>query len=304
MSATLLTPSAAPGLSQQSSYNMNTLTSLQAPSLRITGNCSRCGKTLTDTASIESGLGPICRGLANQILAKEIPTRWDNDRVQALLFLPQDVFPAAHQERWVKVYTQIFTSKGMGTLEAYKGEDWRKTVTELVFFMSVAPSAGVVEALLGAVRGLGYERYAAYISGQSSAGEASVGFELDLLWLKGPRNKVGHYALAREAGARWNREAERWECPRAQHQAFARVVLIYWPFASGVEAAVTQARAPYLLWEKADYVMLQAPYNPAFVEALKAAVPRPERWYEPEDQTWVFEAQHKETLLTLLASHF
>lgn len=28
-----------------------------------TGCCLRCGKTLTDAKSIESGLGPICRGL-------------------------------------------------------------------------------------------------------------------------------------------------------------------------------------------------------------------------------------------------
>jgi hypothetical protein len=270
----------------------------------ITGNCTRCGKELKDTASIEAGIGPKCRGFANEVLAKEIPTKWDSDRVQQLLFVPEESFPEATRERWNKVYAKIFTSKGMNTVEAYKGEDWRKTVEELVFFMSVAPTNHIVETLLGAIRGLGYERYAAVICGDASTGESTAGLDGDTLWLIGPRNKVGHRALVYEARAFWNSKRERYETDRANVAAFARVVGIYWPFTKGIDEAVTIAKQPYSLQEVDGVFVLRAPYNPAFVAALKDQIHQQDRRYDATYREWQFRPAAKPALDSLLSAHF
>lgn len=284
---------------------MNALHTLSiTPVLNITGNCSRCGRELTDSASINAGIGPVCRGLANKILAMEMPTAWDAERVQALLFVPAEVFPAATQERWAAVYAKIFTSKGMGQLEAFKGEDWRKTVQELVFFMSVAPTNAVVEALLGAIRGLGYERYAAYICGESSSGESSMGVVWGVIWFKGPYNKIGVYKLRLEARAQWNDKEKCWEVSKAFYQTFVRIVAIYWPFTKGMSEAIAQAKAPYLLRQRADMFCLWAPYKAEFVAEMKAAIPRGERVYEPDEHLWIIDETSKDTLLSLLSKHF
>lgn len=285
---------------------MNTLNTLstQIVSIHVTGHCSRCGRQLTDSASINAGIGPICRGIANKILAMEMPTAWDAERVQALLFVPAEVFPAAHQARWSAVYEKIFTSKGMGQLDAFKGEDWRATIPELVFFMSVAPTNAVVEALLGAIRGLGYERYAAYICGESSSAASEIGVYWDVIWFKGPYNKIGVYKLRLEARAQWNDKEKRWEVAKAFYQTFVRIISIYWPFTKGMSEAIAQAKAPYLLRLQGDALCLVAPYKPAFIAALKVSIPGRERVYEPEHHSWIIDYAHKETLSTLLSSHF
>ncbi len=270
----------------------------------ITGICTRCGKELTDTASIEAGIGPVCRHMANNVLAKELPTKWDAERVQQLLFVPGEVFPEASRKRWNSVYTKIFTSKGMGTNEAYKGEDWRATVQELVFFMSVAPSNHIVETLLGAIRGLGYESYAAIICGEASTSEATVGIEGELLWLKGARNKIGDRVLREETSGWWSPRTERYEASRTHADAFARVVRVYWPFAKGLDEAIAVAKLPYSLIEIDGVWVLRAPYNPDFVAGLKSEIHQQDRRYEPNYRAWFVQPSAKPALDSLLSAHF
>jgi hypothetical protein len=206
----------------------------QTPVLVVTRPCVRCGHDLKDPASVEAGIGPICRGFANQILAKETPSAWSDKDLFNFTFLSAESFPVDAQARFAKVFTFVCSSRGMNQAEAAKGEDMRATVKELVYLASVAPTNAIYETLIGAIRGIGYIQYAAFVSGDSASGDATLSLENGKVFLAGVRNSVGQNALYK-INARREYSAMRWYTTQSNAAEFVRVVSIYWPFVKGAQ---------------------------------------------------------------------
>jgi Family of unknown function (DUF6011) len=223
--------------SAQGKKTMNVQAIAQAPlTVIITRPCTRCGLELTDPASVEAGIGPICRGYANQILAKEVPSRWSDTDLFNFTFLSTESFPEEAQARFAKVFTKICQSKGMnqGEGQAVKGEDLRAVARELVYLASVAPTNAMYEALIGAIRGIGYVQYAAFVSGDSASGNATLSLENGKVFLAGVRNSMGQNALY-QIGACREYSAKRWYTSLNNAAEFVRVASIYWPFVKGAQ---------------------------------------------------------------------
>jgi hypothetical protein len=215
----------------------------QPPVSVVTRPCVRCNQALTDPASVEAGIGPICRGFANQILAKETPSAWSDKDLFNFTFLSAESFPVDAQARFAKVFAFVCASHGMNQAEAAKGEDMRATVKELVYLASVAPTNAIYETLIGAIRGIGYIQYAAFVSGDSASGDATLSLENGKVFLAGVRNSVGQNALYK-INARREYSPLRWYTSQSNAAEFVRVVSIYWPFVKGAQdvlAALTPA---------------------------------------------------------------
>lgn len=282
-----------------------TLTTLSAaPS--VVRPCSRCELPLTDPASIQAGLGPICRGMANKLLAKELPSAWSDSDLAAIMFLGAEAFLAADdQARYAAAFTKLCTSKGMNQATAATGEDLRALAKELVYLSSVAPSNAVYEALIGAIKGIGYPVYAAYVSGESSTGEATVSYENGRLILRAVRNAAGRLALAR-VGARYDGRCTGFVAAPYQERRMAAVTLVYWPMVKGLTEALTELKkdtAP-TIHRYASGIAFSVPYHAAFLEALKAAVPPAARHYHSNDREWVIGATYAEAAIALVVEHF
>jgi hypothetical protein len=208
----------------------------------VARTCTRCRLDLTDPASVQHGLGPICREFSNAVLAKELPTAWDAEAQGGLFLLSAESFESeGDRARFEAVYLKIMTSKGANSAEPVTGEDARKLVRELAYLASAAPSRPVYEILINAIRGLGYPTYAAAVSGASSSSEASLTVEGGRIWLSGARNAAGRAALAR-IGGWWDRRSERYHAPLSAAEAFVKLARIYWPLVTGAEAVLEAAK--------------------------------------------------------------
>jgi hypothetical protein len=200
--------------------------------------CTRCELTLTDPASVEAGIGPICRGFANQILAKEVPSAWSDTNLFNFMMLTPESFPSEDTARFSAVFTKICKSRGMnqGEGQAVKGDDLRDVARELVYLASVAPTNAIYETIIGAIRGIGYKQYAAFVSGDSASGDATVTLEEGNVFLSAVRNSLGQNALYKIGACK---SGQRWFVNQSKALDFLPIVSIYWPFAKGINEVLT-----------------------------------------------------------------
>ncbi len=268
--------------------------------------CSRCSLPLTDPASIQAGLGPICRGMANKLLAKELPSAWSDADLTAIMFLGAETFEASEdQARYAAGFAKLCTSKGMNQATAATGEDLRALAKELVYLSSVAPSTAVYEALIGAIKGIGYPVYAAYVSGESSTGEAKVTYEAGRLVLVAVRNAAGSTAL-RRVGARFDSHYNGWTSAAYAERKMAALIEVYWPMVKGLREALEGLKADTAptIHRHSTGVSFAVPYHAAFIEALKETVPAASRRYNPSDKAWMVTGTFAEVAIKLVVEHF
>ena len=240
--------------------------------------CTRCDHELTDPASVEAGIGPICRGYANQILAKEVPSFWSDTDLFNFTMLTAESFPSADAERFTAVFTKICKSRGMnqGEGQAVTGDDMREVARELVYLASVAQTNAIYESLIGAIRGIGYVKYAAFVSGDSASGDATVTIEGDNVFLSAVRNSVGQNALSK-IGARKEYRGSRFFVSKDKALDFIPIVSIYWPFAKGIDEVLTALPpAPKATWKQP--AAIATPITRA--EEVPTATPAPEKAQE------------------------
>jgi len=146
-------------------------------------HCSRCRKELTDPASRECGVGPICRNKDNHLYAKTIQA---NLPVAGALILGThaDQLPVELQERFESFKASFLkkseqVQKANDDIMAMKlaGSDYRDEVRELDYFLSYMMSDTLRERLIKIVEALGYIGLAGVLAGDASKSEARVWFE-------------------------------------------------------------------------------------------------------------------------------
>jgi hypothetical protein len=295
--------------------------------------CVRCGKDLTDAASMNEGIGPVCRKLDNKLLATCIPADIQAARGAFALLDMSNVDPAS-SNCLNNVAEALFEGA------AAKRTDWRVEVKRLEWVLSFPLNVRYAQvALTQVVRALGYVGLAALWEGKASTGEATVTFANDRLHVVGPRNADFRAAIKRVYGWRFHGAANgmqpSWSLPVAQADQFALLVQTYYPnhdaslLAQAVKEAqdahaLAQAQVAPPVAQEASHVALKvpnmnkvrivpngmewvnvfSPFNASFVSELKFVLPSKMRRWNPVEKCWEVHASCMASLSDIVAKHY
>lgn len=291
--------------------------------------CVRCRKELTDAASMEVGIGPICRKLDNAILAAQIPSDIAAAR-QALKGVPVE----ALDPQTVLTFAEVDVA--VTSVEALTRADWRKEVKRLEWLLSFQASRDVaLKPLTDTVRALGYVGLAALWEGKASTGVAKVRFADGRLYVAGPRNADFRYAIKQQIPgwkfhyAKGADERPEWSVPCAYHAEFRDLLYTYYPICEGrteaLEAAAhyiavkpnpmtaptTTVTAPAPITKSkvrieagTDWAKVYTPYNAGFIADLKTGIAYGERRWNPVERCWEVRNYALHTVEALVAKHY
>lgn len=218
--------------------------------------CSRCGKELTDPASRECGVGPVCRKKDNHLYAKLIEA---NIPMATALFmgthpeeLPGDTIERYQvaKDSFIKKMAELQSQNEDETVMKLTGADFREEVRSLDFILSFSLEPATKNKLVGIVRHLGYVGLAAVLSGEASKGKARVWFEAGRIHLQGTGCTPGYHKMKRIPGIqvpRWRGSKTPYSAPASQAEVFLGVVIEHWPM---YEGSLDDLRTEVLSWTK------------------------------------------------------
>lgn len=290
--------------------------------------CVRCGLALTDAASQEAGVGPICRKLDNKLLAKLIPSNVFRAReVLASLNL------ASGAEATLPKLAALVAA--LAEEKAETREDWREVVKGVEWALSHSANEGLRKGLTDVVSALGYVGLASLWKGEAATGLAMLTCTGDKLVLQGPNNAAARRTLKRIAGSRFHYPGKlltkaAWTFPVSQYAAFEQAVITHYPNHEGLAEALAGAKnilanmpkeapavstvaavpGPHLpkaacTIEKAgDMLRVRTPYKPEFITELKADLKWTDRRWNKEEKLWEVAATNTSTVVGLLVKHF
>ena len=267
-------------------------------------SCCRCRKDLTDAASMEVGIGPICRKLDNALLAKLIPADVESARTAAKKVLINEL-PA----ETFNTFSNVLEDLEIGT------DDWRKTVKRIEWILSWSPNWSDKETLISIVHALGYWGLAALLSGEAATGLATVTLENGRLYLRGPRNKAGKDALKQVSGRKFHPAEDgikaSWSVPVSSAKAFRECVITHWPNFTGLDEALASvmtsaqpvAQVAAVPTSSPGWLSIKTPYNAAFVQDVKSLPYRSRRW-NGDARVWEIEEQYLPHVTELVSKHY
>lgn len=292
--------------------------------------CSHCSKALTDAISLEIGVGPVCRGIENEVLAKkvEVDEAMTVAAAQRLLILVGSLAPET-QATMLQVFTTILSSD--------RPADLRATVKRLDWCLSFAQPAEVKEMLLRLVRGLGYIGLAGILAGKSSTTPATVTAVDARIVVKGSKNPYAASLFKKIPGWKFSSVSKEWSFPATAGDAVALAVASAYPattadvkavalLASLQKPAVVETPAPTAVAAPAPTAMapvtvvmpvatvtmqggkliVRTPYYVhGFVETLKTLPWTDRAWnLDSAPKAWTVAPQHAAFVDELLAKHF
>lgn len=276
--------------------------------------CARCGKELTDAASMEAGIGPVCRKLDNALLAAKIPSDL-KFAIGSFKAIDAALLAAPTMATLVEVESALFAD------DAGDCTDWRKTVKRVEWLLSWPTTPANAAALIGIVIGLGYIGLGSLLSGDASTGKTTITCESGRLYLSGPRNKAGAKALKAIAGWKFHpadgEDKARWSVPAKAGAALRMAVLSYWPNHEGLDAALLEAatvleaatpppapaKPKCAVTEANGTLWVVTPYHPGFIAALKS-LPYKDRGWDPGSKAWRVSAAHEAAVKKMIAEAF
>lgn len=206
----------------------------------IIRHCFRCSRELTDAASLEAGIGPICRQLDNAILATTFPVEPANlalarDKVVealALAAMQGDTLAPMIPAECIPTVQAILDA----TANVEANGDYRKVVKRVEWVLSFQLNWQVKNPLVALVSALGYKALVGLWSGKTATGKVTVSVTtaesgaVDLI-VSGPRNRFAGIALSK-SGAKFHYADKAWHLFDARPKAlgfWAEAVQIYYP---------------------------------------------------------------------------
>lgn len=291
-------------------------------------SCCRCRKELTDAASMEAGIGPICRNLDNALLARLIPSNLGAAR-EALATL--DLTSVAPET----LPTVVEVSADIGSEEPR--EDWRKTVKRIEWVLSFGSNDPFRALFTKVVGALGYVGLAALWNGEAATGKSAVTFLDGRFVVTGPRNKAANTAFKSIFGRRFHPAntlagitKAAWSFPATSGEKVFEAVVTHYPNFTGLVEAVEAAKAlvaasapvaaptveapaPVVAApapkkcsiENAGVLLkIHSPYNPAFIGDLKNTFKWGDRRWNAGEKVWEVTANHEEAVKALLTKHY
>lgn len=297
--------------------------------------CARCGQPLTDAASMEEGLGPICRNLDNAVLAKKIPCNIAKAR-ELFSYINAGDVPASRLQVVVDLEAALIEER------AETRQDWRKEVKRIEWLLSFNVFPGIRLKFSSLVEALGYVGLAALWQGDASTGPAQVFFDMEnsLLYLVGSDVKAGRLAFKKLGSyqksaailpavikAKLGEQLAKksfWALPAAKHEAFKEIVTKHWVNVDSdlLDIACEMAKAvpvpatpptPEVPEKKKEsnisvthedkWLRIKTPYNAAYVSDIKKLPPGTRKW-SYDDYCWRVLDTHKDKVLALIQEHY
>jgi hypothetical protein len=300
-------------------------------------HCSRCNQPLTDPASWERGIGPICAKKDTHLFAKTIPANFTLATAHAI-GVKIDMLPAAVRPVWTALHDFLF-EKSESAMNAaanagnftfhFSGEDCRQIAKVIDFMLSFAMDRDNKHHLIQIVKHLGFIGLAGVLSGQSSTGEAELKFENGKLFLTGSSNKAGFNAMRVIHGivVPRKRAGGAYEAPAAQYEKFIAACMEFWPCFDGkVDEIVEQCKAwiaanpvavaaqkqltgkpvAHIINRSTDFT-LKFDWNKAVTRRLVDEIkniPAKERSYDAASKLWAINKQHRDSIVKLFGEHY
>lgn len=284
-------------------------------------SCCRCRKELTDAASMEAGIGPICRNLDNALLARLIPS---NVGLARETIGGLDLTAVAPET--LPTLTEVAATIGGET----PSDDWRKTVKRIEWALSFAGNSEFRDLLTSTVAALGYVGLAALWNGEAASGKATVALMDGRLVVTGPNNKAARTALKAIPGRRFHPAKAllpkaAWSVPASEADALFVAVATHYPNHEGLTEAVEAAKAlkvtpvaapapvaaapakpePKCSLTPAGVLLkVRTPYNPAFIGDLKANIKWSDRRWNGGEKVWEVTANHENEVKAMIAKHY
>jgi len=293
-------------------------------------NCTRCSKELTDAASMEAGIGPICRKLDNALLAKLIPSNLTRAR-EVLATLDLTTAAPETMTVLVSIETSIMAD------DAHTRDDWRLEVKRIEWALSFHGNNSFRKGLTSVVAALGYVGLASLWNGEAATGKAAVTCLNDRLVVQGPKNSAARATFKRISGFKFhpasNGSKPQWSFPVAEHAAVLLAVITHYPNNEGLDLAIEGAKtyianlppppaptpaavvpaavaAPALPKAKCAVesvgvlLKVRTPYKPEFINDLKNELPWTDRRWNSGEKVWEVSANHSSFVLGLVIKHY
>lgn len=286
-------------------------------------HCSRCELPLTDPASWERGVGPVCARKDTNLYAKTIPVNFTLATAYAFA-VNAATLPPELQPIWKRLLEVLIEKAGVAGLEnanfmAAVGQDVRSLAKMIDWMLSFRLTASDKNNMIHLVKYLGFVGLASVLAGNASTGEAKVWFENGRCYLKGSSNKGGWAAFRGVQGSTYPRRrgsSEPYSVPATFGNRFVQIVSEFWPCIENSElekvadlakqhlktvapaAPVVTPNRPQgpsaMIRERSDDFTLQFDWvsdkTPQVVLALKKISPSM-RNYDPNTRTWSFRKQ-------------
>jgi len=219
-------------------------------------HCSRCGDALTDPASRECGVGPVCRKKDTHLYAKTIAVNFGIATIRAMsvrddMLAPEvrDTWKAAYN-RLLKAAEKVANLTDDVTIMRRAGADLREVVRACDLVCSYEnPSHDVRNAMIDVVHACGYVGLAAVLAGQASTSPSRVWFENGRVFMSGLGNKSGWAAMRQIPGIvtpRYRGDRSPYSAPAANAVAFLTNVRRYWPMYEGDIVALSTEAATWV----------------------------------------------------------
>jgi hypothetical protein len=202
--------------------------------------CTRCGKELTDAASMEAGIGPVCRDLDNALLARLIPSdvvkaRATFDNVDLTAVAPETL------KTLNEVYGALFADDAMAR------EDWRAEVKRIEWSLSHPSNNYMRGDLTSVVAALGYIGLAALWNGEAKTGKAMVTFMNNRIVVQAANCKAARATFRSIPGRIFHSVGTltpkaAWSFPAKQFEAAYLAVIKHYPNFEGLNEAIEQAK--------------------------------------------------------------
>lgn len=292
-------------------------------------NCTRCWKELTDAASMEAGIGPVCRNLDNELLARLIPSDLAGAKAA---FDAVDLSSVAPEtlRTLTEVHSALFAD------DAANRADWRIEVKRIEWALSFPSNNSARKDLTKVISALGYVGLASLWNGEAATGKATCSFKEGRLVVQGPRNKAARMAFRLIPGRKFHdagafAEKASWSFPADQHEAFFKAIITHYPNFTGLTEAIEAAKSANHNAPSADlvgainsgvevpskpvapkcsmkieglFVKVSSPYKPEYITDLKSAFPYTDRRWNSGEKCWEVVAIHKAKVETIVKKHF
>lgn len=274
-------------------------------------SCSICQRELTDAASVETGVGPICRQRSNEALAKSFDANLGEARALVETAASKGLLATVPEAQ------ATLTAIADAVLSDAERTDWRTVIKQAEWVLSHNGIGGRVRCLLqDLAEALGYHATAALWRGEVVVGAASLRFDAGCLILQSPRPSAEIRDKMRESGWRFTPGPKTWAVRAGNAQAIAcaeRLALTHFAGCEGVTAAVAAARSalgggasrPEVeVKAVGERLAVRTPYNTDFVASLKALVPYGARSWDGAAKVWMVSRDHEPTVRDLISRFF
>jgi len=304
----------------------------------VVRTCSRCHRELTDAASREAGVGPVCRSKSNEIFSRTIPANL-NVATTLFLCLSSDQFHLELQndfdgirKQFLKIMEKAQSASTNPWAPTVQGGDFRKVVDWFDYSLSFPCSPSHRERVVKIIEALGYVGLASVLRGDACMSPARIYIEGTQICLSGKSQKRGFLEMRRNIPSvktpKWRGDKRPYRASVLYAEKFIEIAITHWPFIESnneelenlrQEAAKLAVEAQKeesstlptaIFYRTLKGTMVHFPWvgtreeMMTTINGIKNIVPPKERRYNPEDHSWTFRDYHLEAVKEIVSKRY